>query len=104
MRTFTVAITSLLLVGGCASTHVTVVDASAEGGSILLRGPEPNLAAHDYLAKACPNGSRIVSEDEEAAERAIELDNLGIAASVTTSLTYTCERGRKLVASSTSSP
>lgn len=99
-----VAIASLLFVGGCASTHVTVVDASSEGGSILLRGPEPNLAAHDYLAKVCPNGYRIVSEDEDAAKRAIELDNLGIAASVTTSLTYACTPGRKLVASSDSSP
>jgi hypothetical protein len=103
MRTFIVAITSLLLVGGCAATHVTVVEASAEGGSILLRGPEPNLAAHDYLAKACPTGYRILSKDEDAAKRAIDLDNLGIAASVTTSLTYACEPGQKLVALTKSS-
>jgi hypothetical protein len=103
MRVFMIAIASLLLVGGCASTHVTVIDASTEGGSILLRGPEPNLAAQDYLAKVCPNGYRIVSEDEDAAKRAIALDNLGIAASVTTSLTYACEPARKLVASRASS-
>jgi hypothetical protein len=99
MRTFTVAITSLLLAGGCASTHVTVVDASAEGGSILLRGPEPTLAAHDYLAKTCPNGYRILAEDGDAAERAIDLGNAGILASVTTSLSYACEPRRKLIAS-----
>jgi hypothetical protein len=99
MRTSLFVIASLLLVGGCASTHVTVVDASAEGGSILLRGPEPNLAAHDYLAKACPNGYRILSEDEDAAKRAIELDNAGIAASVATALTYACETAPKPVAS-----
>ena len=101
MRTFLVALASLLFVGGCASTHVTVVDASVEGGSIVLRGPEPNLAARDYLAKACPSGYHILAEDEDAASRAIDLGNAGIVATVATSLSYACAPARPLVASST---
>ena len=52
----------LLALAGCGA--VTVRDANAAGGRIEIESETPNLDAAEYLAKACPHGYRIVSDDD----------------------------------------
>jgi hypothetical protein len=97
MRSFflwAIGVGACLAGAGCGTTRVMVLDASTEGGSILIRGPEPNLAAHDYLATACPRGYRIVSADDAATTRAVDLANIGLSTGRATELTYICERAQ----------
>ena len=92
MRIGRIALVSGSMLAGCSATQVVVVDASAEGGLIRVRGPEPNAATHEYLSKACPTGYRIVAQDEDAAARAVDLGNVGVSTSAVVEVTYRCEQ------------
>ncbi len=59
-----IGVVATLMMAGCSSVHV--IDASAAGGTIVVRGPAPATAVQDYLHKSCPHGFRIVDEERAA--------------------------------------